>query len=91
MNPITSSDQTLDLSSFDPTLKNQIEHYQSRGVHFIEEDHGDYIVIIAWNIHSGPEGTKRPHVICWKGCLTPQHGYQQALDYLKDHRTEWER
>lgn len=90
MNPITDSDQTLDLSGFDATLKNQIEQYQLRGVRFIQEDHGDYFVIIAWNVQTNAEGKKRPHVICWKGCLTPQHGYGQALDYLKDHRTEWD-
>jgi len=91
MNTITNSEQTIDLSGFPETLKHQIEHYQSRGIRFVEEDHGDYFVIIAWNIQSNTEGMRRPHVICWKASLTPEFGYTQALEYLKDHRTEWDR
>lgn len=84
-------DQTIDLDNFPETLRNQIEQYQSRGVRFIEEDHKGFFVIIAWNTQTNAEGVKRPHVICWRGCLTPQHGYQQAVDYMKDHRAEWDK
>lgn len=87
---ITDSNQTLDLSGFPPTLKNQIEQYQTMGIHFIEEDHGDYYVIIAWNIQSNAEGSKRPRAICFKSCLQPQNGYTFCVQYLKDHRAEWD-
>lgn len=87
---ITDSNQTLDLSGFPETLKNQIEDFQSKGIHFIEEDHGDYYVIIAWNIQSNAEGSKRPRAICFKSCLQPQNGYTFCVQYLKDHRAEWD-
>jgi hypothetical protein len=71
-------------------LKSQIENYQSMGIHFIEEDHGDYFVIIAWNVQSNPEGSKRPRAICFKSSLNPQNGYAFCVQYLKDHRTDWD-
>ncbi len=86
----TNSNQPLDLSGFPEILKNQIEHYQTQGVRFAEEDHGDYYVIIAWNIQTSAEGTKRPRAICFKSCLQPQNGYASCLQYLKDHRAEWD-
>jgi hypothetical protein len=87
---ITDSNQSLDLTGFPPTLKHQIEHYQSLGVRFAEEDHDDYYVVIAWNFQSSGEGSKRPRPICWKGCVEPQNGYALCIEYLKDHRPEWD-
>src|SRR4030042_4317197 len=57
---MTNSNQTVDLTGFPPTLKNQVEQFQSLGVRFVEEDHGDYFVVIAWNIQTNSEGLKRP-------------------------------